>query len=92
MNSGQALDEQREELKERWKILRAEMENVNYDWAENGLAMWVEAKKIQFSLIFEQPVTREINKRLDDLLTEAHGTMFFDAIALGGKKDTKDLK
>lgn len=65
------------------------MQNVNYNYSDMtnaDLAMWADAKFTQFGIIFEQPVTEETNKRLDELLTEAHGIMFFDAIALGGKK------
>ena len=54
------LAEDHSALKERWKTLRAEMENCNYDWVENGLAMWVEAKTIQFGVIFSQPILKKL--------------------------------
>ena len=89
MNKDQTLEEQRKELKERWITLANELNKIgyNYDNEVNAdLALWADAKHVQFGIIFEQPITKETNKRLDELLTEAHGTMFFDAIALGGKK------
>ena len=83
------------ECVERWKILQAEMRSINYtfegvadenDVLPNGLAVWQTAKEIQFNIIIEQPITKESVARLDELLKETHGVMFFDAIALGGKK------
>jgi len=65
------------------------MKNVNYnydDMTNADLAMWADAKFTQLGIVFEQPVTAETNTRLDELITEAHKMMFFDAIALGGRK------
>ena len=88
MNNEQTLKEQHAELKERWKMISTEIDKIGYhekDAAAAELAMWAIAKSVQFGIIFEQPITKETNQRLDELLKQTHGIMFFDAIALGGK-------
>lgn len=88
MNRDQTLEEQREELKERWNTLKTEMDAIGYNeknFENADLAMWATAKSVQVNIIFEQSITKETNKRIDELLKETHVTMFWDAVALGQK-------
>ena len=95
MRDDTSLADQHAACVERWKILREELRSINYTFEglankdgelPNGLAVWLSAKEIQFGIVIGQPITRESIARLEELLTETHGVMFFDAIALGQRK------
>lgn len=90
-----SLEAQHESCVERWKILQGEMAGINYTFEgiedengdlPNGLAVWRQAKEFQFNTVINQPITKESVARLEELLKETHGVMFFDAIALGRSK------